>query len=558
MTGFIHPGPAGPSISSILADRSNSVWIGTHDQGLFRLDQAAGGPPRVTYFAASIDDPSSLSDDRITSIFEDRQGTLWIGTFGGGLNRFNKGAGTFTRFTTHDGLPNNVINGIAEDDEGKIWLATRQGFSSFQPGSPPGNVPELHLRGRIAGKSVQRRRVQPRPERLALLGGLSGLTALRPGLIRPNPQPPTVEVTDFKLFNKSVDRARLILGGESIRLDYSDAQFAFEFTALDFSDPQKNQFAYRLMGLESRWTYTDAAHRKAVFYKPEPGEYMFELRAANSDGTWNETGWAIPVVINPPYYRSPWFLGLAGLGILVLAGIVARSQFLRSRRKEAGRLEMVNTMVEISETERQRIGLELHDNLSHDLVAIAVQCRLLAKRNPDLSPETGVIEEKIKEAIQQTRSIARGLFPLALAQNGLPAMLDEIRYMVERDYQIPCEAGLDQEIQVGDLRVATHLYYIAREAMLNAARHSGTDRLFIGLRRIQHTIVLVVRDYGRGAQAAQPGAAGMGLKIMEYRAQLIGGHFEIRQPPDGGTEIVCSAPLPAEPPTTVDGGGQEG
>ena len=541
------PPEAGPvNVSCLLVDRFHSVWVGTEDQGLFRLDPRPGQPPMPVRFTASLTNPASLSDDRITSIHEDPRGTIWVGTFGGGVNRFDRAAGSFQRLTTHDGLLSNVIHGIFSDDNGTLWLATREGLSNLIPGRHP-----PLFRNFSTGDGLQKNLFNDNAcgrgrNGWLFFGGLSGLTAFQPAAIRPNLEPPPVAVTDFKIFNWKDESPVNARSGGSITLDYQDARFSFEFTALDFTNPGKNRFAYRLRGMETRWTYADASHRSAVFYKPAPGDYVFQVRAANSDDVWNDAGWSLPVTIWPPFYRSGWFLSLVALGTLALAAVTVRLAVRRYQKKSAERLDLVNTMVEISETERQRIGLELHDNLSHDLVAIAVQCRLLAKKNPGLAVETSVIEEKIKAAIQQTRSIARGLFPLALAQNGLPAMLDEIRYMVEKDYQIPCEASLDQEIQVEDLRTAAHLYYIAREAMLNAARHSGTDRMFIGLRRVADTIVLMVRDYGRGTGAAHPGHAGMGLKIMEYRARLIGGHFEIRQPDDGGTEIVCTAPRSTE------------
>lgn len=534
--------PADLSVAALLVDRSGSVWVGTEYLGLVRLAQRPSQPPVLTHFSSAAEGPNKLTDNRITSLLEDRTGTLWVGTIGGGLNRFDRETGAFNSFTTHDGLPDNMINSLVEDAEGQIWVSTRRDLAVFRPGPA-----ELSFRNYTAADGLQENRFSENSGSRGrggwlYFGGLSGLTAFRPASLRPNPLPPPVEVTDFKLFNRSVGSLHSLLSRGAITLDYQDAQFSIEFTALDFTEPAMNLYAYRLQGLEPRWIYTDASHRTAAFYKPDPGEYVFQVRAANSDGVWNEAGWSIPVVIRPPYYRSAWFLSLVALGILGVTGAAFGWTVRQYRKKSAERLEMVNTMVEISETERQRIGLELHDNLSHDLVSIAVQCRLLAKRNPDLAPETTAIEEKIKEAIQQTRSIARGLFPLALAENGLPAMIDEIQYMIRRDYQIACAADVDPEIQIEDLRVAAHLYYIAREAMLNAARHSGTDRLTVGLRTTEDTICLTVRDYGRGAGSEHPGPKGMGLKIMEYRARLIGGHFEIRQHPDGGTEVACTVP----------------
>jgi ligand-binding sensor domain-containing protein/signal transduction histidine kinase len=535
--------PAEINIEAVRVDRFRSVWVGTEDRGIFRLDQPPGEPPRIQHYSNHLDEPTSLSDNRINVLFEDRSGIFWVGTFGGGLNRFDRERDSFTRFTTHDGLPDNVIEGILEDSAGRLWVSSRSSLTcaksiedqpEFRNFGAPDGLPTNPFNDDACASSGDGR---------FFFGGLSGLTTFKPEAIRPDPLPPPVVLTGLRVFDRESELLESRSPGTPLVFRYGDSPVSFEFAALDFSATRRNQYAYRLEGLDSRWNYCDAAHRTATFHNLEPGDYVFQVRAANSDGVWNESGLSIPVVITPPLWRRGWFVGLSTLALLGLASIVPLYLIGRYRRKAADRLEMAQTLVDVSETERQRIGLELHDNLSHDLLDVAVQLRLLARSQPDREESLRSVEDKVKAAIQQTRRIARGVFPLALAANGLPAMLEEIQYMVEQDYQIPCEAHLDPAIRIEDLRVASHLYYIAREALLNAARHSGTDRLVLGLQAEGDSIVLRVRDFGVGLPAAST-MPGLGLKIMEHRAQLIGATFSMGPAAGGGAEIVCRLELP--------------
>jgi PAS domain S-box-containing protein len=315
-------------VRAILEDQSGVLWLGTYS-GLVRFDPRTGA---FTQYRHDPDDPHSLSDDFVWSLYEDAEGFLWVGTHGG-LNRLDdREAGRFTVYTVEDGLPNDGIAAIL-GDEGRgeavlhpyLWLATMGGgLSRFDPraeygrsgASPPfrnydesDGLQGMHF---IPGAAFRS------PDGELFFGGANGLNRFYPATIHDNPYPPPVALTAFRVFDQVQDFGRDLAGVEEIRLSYRDNFFSFEFAALDYADPSKNQYAYVLEGFDRDWVYCGTRHYAAYTNVP-PGTYTFRVRASNNDGVWNEEGLAVRVVITPPFWATGWFRFLAGAVVLGIA-----------------------------------------------------------------------------------------------------------------------------------------------------------------------------------------------------------------------------------------------
>ncbi len=162
------------------------------------------------------------------------------------------------------------------------------------------------------------------------IGGINGFNAFKPEDIKPNPVPPPVVLTSVKVFNEplSVD----LSGRTPIQLTYKQNFISFEFAAFDFQAPQKNQYAYMLEGFNKDWIYA-GDHRYATYTNLTGGEYIFRVKASNSDGVWNDTGVAIPVNIMPPVWKTWWFNGalIVMLGALVAGGFRWRLNLVREQ-----------------------------------------------------------------------------------------------------------------------------------------------------------------------------------------------------------------------------------
>ncbi len=314
-------------VVSIFEDRSGSLWIGTNG-GLNRYEREAD---KFTRWLNEPGDPGSLGNNEVLSIYEDRSGTLWIGTTGGGLNRLDRDRGTFRRYKEKEGLPNDVIYGILEDEKGYLWLSTNKGVSRFdtraetfrnfdaQDGLPFYEFNQgAHLESR--GKLY--------------FGGIGGLIAFLPVEIRDNPNTPPIVITAFK---KHGEVARIDLtDAEEIRLSYQEDYFSFEFAALDYRNPKKNRYAYRMEGLHEEWV-DSGARNYATYTRLDPGGYIFRVKGSNNDGVWNEKGASVKISITPPFWRSWWFRLLT---VVSIVGFFVLWHRIRVRNIETHRKEL--------------------------------------------------------------------------------------------------------------------------------------------------------------------------------------------------------------------------
>lgn len=228
---------------------------------------------------------------------------------------------------------------------------------------------------------------------------------------------------------------------------------------------------------------------------------------------------------------------------------------LFSCREISARKRLENEILDISTREQLRIGRDLHDNLGQHLTGISLMCKGLETKvrggNEPTVDEVAGISQLVNEAISQTRTLARGLSPIDSVRGGLTSALRDLEAHIDNLPGVKCELICDEDIEVGGSEVATHLFRITQEAVSNAIRHGGASRLTISVKRVGGETVLTIRDNGTGIQAQPQGnEEGMGLQIMEYRANTIGAKLRIDTASSVGTTVTCT--LSATPGSTGD------
>lgn len=329
---------ASDDLRVIKEDRAGLLWIGHAGRGLDSLDPATGS---VVHYRHDDADPGSLSNDRVTTIYEDPAGTLWIGT-GGGLAQMIEatpgGRRRFRTFTTADGLAADPIGAIYADESGALWISTIAGISRLDPVDRTFRNFTLHD-GAQSAYYVNSMAPSASGERL-YFGGPSGLTAFDPLAIRANPIPPPVAITNLLLLNKPVSPGtapltQAIFNNPTLTLTYDQQVVSFEFAALHFADPERNQYAYRLEGFDREWQTTNAGRRFATYTNLPAGDYRFLVKAANKDGVWNEEGSMLSLRVLPPPWRTLWAYGAYVLVFAMVAGrihVSRRQKLLAARR----------------------------------------------------------------------------------------------------------------------------------------------------------------------------------------------------------------------------------
>lgn len=335
---FIHDSKDSTSISSnkvgaMLQDNDGFLWIATQN-GINKLNIKNSKFERYTH---DPNNPNSISNNLVFFIHEDKKSNLWIGT-GDGLNIFNKKSKIFTCYKIPGSKANNNINGILEDKKGNLWLCTKNDISKFNPTTKAFKVYDykdgiqIEYSGSDCFKSS---------EGELMFGGINGVTTFFADSIVDNTEVPSIAITDFKVFNKSIIPGKKsplkeqIFTSKEIILNHNQSFFEFEFAALNFFKPEKNRYAYKLEGFDKDWIYAEEK-RTATYANLIPGEYIFKVKGSNNDNIWNENETSIKVTILPAYWQTWWFKSLIIIGSIgsLISFISYRSKHAYKRQKE--------------------------------------------------------------------------------------------------------------------------------------------------------------------------------------------------------------------------------
>jgi two-component system sensor kinase FixL len=226
--------------------------------------------------------------------------------------------------------------------------------------------------------------------------------------------------------------------------------------------------------------------------------------------------------------------------------LAARRMFTGFIRDITERKQLEKEILEISDREQRRIGQDLHDGLCQHLAGIELMSQVLAQK---LAPKSKVharqvsdIASHVRDAISHTRSLARGLSPVTIESEGLVSALNELSTNTDKMFHVQCRCEFDEPVAIHDHAAATHLFRIAQEAVSNAIKHGKARHLIISLRQAGRRIVLKVTDDGTGFPKRPSNNKGMGLRIMQSRASMIGGTLAIEPNPRGGISVTCAVP----------------
>jgi transcriptional regulator with GAF, ATPase, and Fis domain/ligand-binding sensor domain-containing protein len=304
---------SGNNIWAINADQNGDLWVGTFGNGVNHFDRKT---QTFIRYLADPRDPNSLNHGAIYSLYADPNGYIWIGTYGNGLNKYDPRTGRFAHYTERDGFPDNFVKSIQPDRHGNLWLSTDRGLSKFHP--QQGTIKNYTVKdGLISSQFLSGASYGSQDGRL-FFGGEGGVIAFHPDSLKDNPQAPPVVITRFNVFDKPLPLPRALSSTTAIGLSYRQNFFSFNFVALDYAVPLKNQYAYKLEGFDPDWVYC-GTRRHASYTNVDPGEYVFRVKGTNSDGVWNEQGAAVNIKITPPFWKTWWFRTLTIVSVLVSA-----------------------------------------------------------------------------------------------------------------------------------------------------------------------------------------------------------------------------------------------
>ncbi len=359
------PNPGVPgSISGIncwfyFEDSEKNMWICTQN-GLSLYDSLTSSF-RAYHFP----------DDDIGAIYKDKAGYIWVGSNTKGLFLCNKDGTILRTYDMSNVLPSNRIHAITQDNNGDIWFSSNFGLSRLNPEIQ--SIRNYSKEDGLQGNQFYQQSFLKTRKGELFFGGYNGFNSFYPDSLKDNDFVPHVYITDFQIFNKPVSYG--VPGGQfqtsiseakEIRLNWTQSVFSFSFTAINYTDPKKNQYAYRMEGFEKAWNYTDASRRYVTYTNLNPGEYTFRVKASNNDGLWNENGTSLKIIILPPWWKTWWF-ELIGISVIILA---FTSFFLLRVRQLKNQKILLEKLVEIKTSELSEINIskdKFFSIIAHDL-----------------------------------------------------------------------------------------------------------------------------------------------------------------------------------------------
>ncbi|GAA4317621.1 hybrid sensor histidine kinase/response regulator transcription factor [Mucilaginibacter gynuensis] len=364
--GFTHyyndsNNPASLSNNHLYCLQKNAVgdvWIGTSGGGLNRFNQKTR---RFRTYMINNKARGGISSNTVNNIFMDSHKNLWICT-PDGLNKYDGKSDSFTVYSKNNGFASNVFTNITEDKRGNLWTTTGKGIAMFNPAT-------LEVKNFDEADGVYVNTILSKvPSGEMYIAGNDGVVYFDPLNIKYNRDAPPVYFSDFQVFNKTVLPGKksplkesLTTAGKIV-LNYSQSVFSLEFVALNYSHSEKNEYAYQLQGFDKKWNYV-GKQRKATYTNLNPGEYVLHVKASNNDGLWNEKGRSITIIITPPWYKTWWAYLLY---LATVCGIIYAYILYRDRQAKLKYEIQIAHMEGEKEKELSEKKLSFFTNISHE------------------------------------------------------------------------------------------------------------------------------------------------------------------------------------------------
>ncbi|PIB35735.1 hypothetical protein BFP72_10190 [Reichenbachiella sp. 5M10] len=296
-------------VRKILVCQDSSIWAGT-TRGLYKLTKKAQGGVAVTCVRLSRErsEIDHTSTNHILSLYEDTKGFLWIGTDGGGLCKYDRARSEFKWYSQANGLSQETISGILEDDQGVIWVSGQAGLSSIDPQT--NEIKQYTVHDGLLSNAFNFNAAYKDDQGQLLFGNYVGIDYFNPKDLITNAVKPKVYLTELRLFNELVSPGQdneilthVISQTDQITLTPDQTVFTIQFVGLNYTRPEENEYAFYLEGLESDWNYV-GNKRTATYTSLKSGEYVFKVKAANNDGVWSEEVRTLRITVLPPWWRT--------------------------------------------------------------------------------------------------------------------------------------------------------------------------------------------------------------------------------------------------------------
>lgn len=487
------------TVLAIMQDSKNRNWVGTFGGGVSWFSEEKGFYRK---FRHDRNDSTAISYDKVMCIFEDSKQRIWIGTFGGGLNKFLESNSSFEIITHEDGLPNDVIYGILEDESGNLWLSTNRGICCFNPDSMTfknydysNNLQSDEFNQGAFFKGVSGR---------FYFGGINGFNAFSPGSMKTNPYKPEVQVTTFGKPGQKLAVSSKAFPVDELRLRYPKNNVFFEFVAFNYVGSSQNEYRYKLEGFDEDWVES-GDHRVAAYTNIPSGDYTFKVMASNNDGVWNEVTQNVSLVVTAPFYKQTWFLPV--LFLLVLAIIIFITVLVISNVRAKAAQELAETGLRASNAEREGIRnklVSLRAQMDPHFIFNSLNSiqHFITKNDSKLARQyltkfADLIRRILNNSREETISLEEELDALKLYID-----LERLRFDYSFSYILNIDDGIDaEEEELPTMLIQPYVENAIIHGLKNRADTEG--ELLIKIRPSGESLIILIEDNGVGREKAK-------------------------------------------------------
>ena len=575
--------PASLSYNDVWAlhqDLKGRVWIGTNGGGLDLFNNDASNS--FYHWRADKKNKSSLSSNNIYTICESINGNLttgetllWVGT-ANGLNKLvikndfepqnYSGLNIEIKYyTVDDGLPDNSIESILEDENGNLWIGTSSGISFFNVDKE--TFINFSSADGLNGSPSNSSSAFKTKDSLMLFGCTKGLNYFNPYKIAQSSYSPPVIITDFKIFNQPGDvnnsspLRTSVFNTKEITLSYFQNDYSFQFTSLDYNAPETNKYAYMMEGFDKNWIYS-GTRRFVTYTNLDPGEYVFQVKATNSDGLWSKNIAKIFIVINPPFWQTWWAYTIYVIAFIGGLYFIREVENKRRQQKEEERLRREREAALLREAElkaknieqeneiekqkmRNRIAQDLHDEIGSNLSSISLMSELIQKDEK--------LNQKISEKLNRIYKVARGstqamrdiVWLTNPSSDSLRDLIVKMREVADNTLgKFNLNFNYPKDVAEVNLLPETkrNIFFIYKETLNNIVKHAEAKSVEIEFDIKDHKIFLSIKDDGIGFNTSAS-FNGNGLKNIKARAKEINADLSFESSPGHGALLKLSAKI---------------
>ena len=562
------------------ADSQNNLWIGTvnglsryngkyftnyradnglHGNTIWNIQELRDGEILVvtrdgfTYFVDGMPSGSfydeKIFEKRINKVIADENGNFWIGYSGHGVVFYNKSTGKTKKYTTESGLTSNLVYNLIIDHQGNLVVGYERGVDKLYL-DDDNNVIKIKNYGKVEGfedLQTMHNSIYLEENNNIWFGTPEGIFKYQPGKEEENKIEPITYISGLKLFYDEVDWSDYTDSLSSwfslpvnLSLPYNKNSLVIQYFGNSLANPEEVKYQFRLIGMEQTWS-PSTYRTEAVYTNLEPGDYTFEVQAANSDGYWNENPARFSFTVVPPFWKETWFFVL--MVILVLLALKLFNDYrIRANLNKVLTVERIRAEEQVKV--RKRMARDFHDNMGNQLASITVFANLINLKLKDKSKE---VDDLLKNIEKHTQSLFNGtkdfIWSIDPESDNLIEIFTYIKDFGEDLYEkVPIEFYAENKIhdrQCFNLPsgFSRQIVLIFKEAMTNTLKHAACTEVHFNLELEGENFVLELRDNGKGLSQENIGK-GNGFKNMRARARQINCFLEVESNPrKGGTSI---------------------